>query len=423
VRENKGKRERPRDTDSLNSLLRSADKETLEKLARDLAASDISLRRRCLDFLRGSVKMSEEEAATAEAASASALWDEIETDLADLDAYGGGDEETTDRVSGLLYALADKLKKGKIPRPHRRMILEDVLAYIKSGNAGMDDDLYEVAYASCRDDEDRRYLAERLEKIGQEWPLDNARRIYRALKDREKFLELRLRKMVYGGDYHDLASFYWEQGEREKALEVGRAGLAKAEGRMTELRLFMADRAKKKGDRAEYLELHFQEATEYLTANSYQAFRELCTAEEWKSYEPQALKAMPRTRTVEQVKIRLLRKERDEAAEILSRERICRYMSRELLDAARRLEKSHPEKVLEFYRSGIGSLSRPMPRKEYSQIARVLELIRRVMLETLKDAARWRDFKREVQRKTAGWPAFQEEAAERLPDWREGGEG
>jgi hypothetical protein len=229
--------------------------------------------------------------------------------------------------------------------------------------------------------------------------------------------------MSCGGDYHDLASFYWEQGEREKALEVGRAGLAKAEGRMTELRLFMADRAKKKGDRAEYLKLHFQEATEYLTANSYQAFRELCTAEEWKFYEPQALKVMPRTRTVEQVKIRLLRKERDEAAEILSRERVGRYMSRELLDAARRLEKSHPEKVLEFYRSGIGSLSRPMPRKEYSQIARVLELIRRVILETLKDAARWRDFKREVQRKTAGWPAFQEEAAERLPDWREGGEG
>ncbi|MBE3126523.1 MAG: hypothetical protein IMZ57_12835 [Acidobacteria bacterium] len=59
---------RSRDTDLLNSLIRSAEKETLEKLARDLAASDISLRRRCLDFLRGSVKMSEEEAATAEAA-------------------------------------------------------------------------------------------------------------------------------------------------------------------------------------------------------------------------------------------------------------------------------------------------------------------------------------------------------------------
>src|SRR4030067_2382425 len=106
------KKKRSRDTDLLNNLLRSADKETLEILARDLAASDISIRRRCLDFLRGSVKMSEEEAATVEAASASALWDELAADLADLDAYGGGDDETTDRVSTLLYALADKLKKG-----------------------------------------------------------------------------------------------------------------------------------------------------------------------------------------------------------------------------------------------------------------------------------------------------------------------
>lgn len=372
MRKNKGKKGRLRDTDVLNSLIRSADKETLEKLIRSVAASDISLHRRCLDDLRGSPKLSEEEAAASEAESAFLIWDELATDLADLDAYGGGDNETTDRVSALLYALADKIKKGKIPRPHRRKILEDVLAYIESGNAGLDDDLYEVAYASCRDDEDRRHLAGRLEATGQEWPLDHARRIYRGLKDREKYLELRLRKMVYGGDYYDLASFYWEQGEREKALEVGREGLAKAEGRMTELRLFMADRAKRAGNRAEFLELHFQEAGEYLTANSYQTFRDLCTAEEWKSYEPRLIKVLPQTGPTEQIKIHLLRAERDEAAAILSRERICRYVSRELLDAARRLERSHPEKVLEFYRSGIGSLSRPRPRKEYAQVANVL---------------------------------------------------
>jgi len=408
------------DDDPLSGLIQSADEKTLRKLILNLARADISTRRRCLDFLRESLRLPADEAGAAEAESALALWEELEGDLAELDEYGGADDETTDRISSMLFELAEKLSKRKIPRQGRRKILENVLAYIQSGNAGLDDDLYEVAYASCRDEEDSRHLAERFEALGQDWPLEHARRIYRDLKDREKYLDLRLRKMIYGGDYHELATFYWERGEREKALEVGREGLTKAQGRMTELRQFMAERAKKSGDRAAYLELHYQEATEHLTATSYQAFRKLCTEEEWRSFEPRLLKTLPHSRAIEQIKIWLLRGERGEAAEILAHERFHPYMSSELLDAARRLEAAYPEKVLTFYRSRIGNLHGPMPRKEYAGIARVLELIRRVMLESLKDAERWLNFKHDIQRKTERWPAFQEEAAKRIRDWRQG---
>ncbi|MFZ2054916.1 MAG: hypothetical protein WAU81_12070 [Candidatus Aminicenantales bacterium] len=196
--------------------------------------------------------------------------------------------------------------------------------------------------------------------------------------------------------------------------------MTKARGRMTELRQFMAERAIKTGDRTGYLELHFHEAVDPLTANSYKAFRRLCSQKEWESYESRLLKRLPHAATVEQIKIQLLRGEQDEAAQILSRERFDRYMSYELLGAARRLEPSHPEQVLTFYRSGIGSLNRPMPRKEYAGIARVLEMIRRIMLEFLKDAERWRNFKHDIQRKTERWPAFQEEVAKCIRDWREG---
>lgn len=184
-----------RDDDLLSVLIRSADEKTLGKLILNLASADISTRRRCLDFLQGSMRLPDDEASAAEAESALALWEELEGDLAELDEYGGADDETTDRVSSLLY---------------------------------------------------------------------------------------------------------------------------------------------------------------------------------------------------------------------------------ELLGAARRLEASYPESVLTFYRSGIGSPNRPMPRKEYAGIARVLELIRRVMLESLKDAERWRNFKHDIQRKTERWPAFQEEAEKHIPDWREG---
>lgn len=44
--------------------------------------------------------------------------------------------------------------------------------------------------------------------INRDWPTDHARRIYRKLGDRKKYLELRHKKLAYGMDYHDLASFH-----------------------------------------------------------------------------------------------------------------------------------------------------------------------------------------------------------------------
>jgi len=55
-----------------------------------------------------------------------------------------------------------------------------------------------------------------LESIGKEWPQEHARRIYRRIGDHEDYLRLRALKMKYGGDYHDLATFYWEQGEKKQ---------------------------------------------------------------------------------------------------------------------------------------------------------------------------------------------------------------
>jgi len=79
---------------------------------------------------------------------------------------------------------------------------------------------YDVAYATCQDDTDRRFLAEAFEMMGGERQIEHARRIYRQLGDRDKYLELRNRKIVYGGDFYALASFYWEAGEKTRAMQV-----------------------------------------------------------------------------------------------------------------------------------------------------------------------------------------------------------
>ena len=48
-----------------------------------------------------------------------------------------------------------------------------------------------------------------LEAMNRDWSTDYARRIYRKLGDREKYLELWSKKLVCDGDYHDLATYYW----------------------------------------------------------------------------------------------------------------------------------------------------------------------------------------------------------------------
>jgi hypothetical protein len=99
--------------------------------------------------------------AEADAETVFALWEELEPDLAELDEYGGVDGDVQDRVSDLLYELSETLQKSQVARKHRRVLLDEVIPYICSGNAGMDDSLHGVAYAACQDDEDLRDLAER----------------------------------------------------------------------------------------------------------------------------------------------------------------------------------------------------------------------------------------------------------------------
>jgi hypothetical protein len=369
--------------DPLARLIQAADKKILEKLIFEGAAANPRFRRRCFDDLKKSVNLTAESAAEAEAANAFSLWAELENDLAELDEYGGGEDDVSERVDGLLYELAEKLEKENIPRESRRELLEKVLPYIKSGNAGMDDSLYEVAHASCRDNDDRRHLAVRLESLKNKWAAEHARGIYLQLGDQKDYLRLRLNNLYYGGDYFELADFYWRHREKEKALEIGRLGLAEGQGRMTELRKFMADRAESCGDRAGSLDLRFQETTDRLTAEGYRQFKSICTAEEWAAYEPRILGRIDRSGCQEQVKIRLLRGEVDAAADIISKERYSQYEYSDFSSVAKRLEKSHPEKILKYYQSGLVRFDRPMTRKEYAHAAVVLSHIRRVLLESL----------------------------------------
>ncbi len=316
--------------------------------------------------------------------------------------------------------IAQALSRKKIGAGYRQTLLDNALPYIKSGNAGLDDDLYDLAYAACYTDDDLRALAEAFETMGGKWHIDHARRIYRQLGDREKYLELRQRKLITGTDYFDLADFHWKAGERQKAMEVAETGLHQGKGRMDELRQFVAKRAESAGNRERYLALQFEQAIDPLTCDKYKAFRKLCTAAEWKRYETEILAQLENASTAEQLRIRMHRKDYEEAAAILARSRypIYAWDSAYELQTAKRLEGRYPEAILKYYLSGLGNLKTNAPRKGYARKAQVMSKIHRVLVDVLRDPSRWRDFAIKVKQDNIKRPAFREEFAKAVPGWR-----
>jgi tetratricopeptide (TPR) repeat protein len=407
--------------EALADLLTAATPKALTSLILELAAGRPDVRRECFDYLKDNAAVSKALRNRSEGEAILALWSELLPDLDDLDSYGGGHYATENHVAELLAQIAERFDSKKVDLEHRREILEEVLPFIESSNAGLDDLLYEVAYAACYDDSDLRRLAEAFEAMQGDWQVTNARRIYRRIGDREKYLELRMDSLVYGSDYHDLATFYWESGEKEKAMQVAENGLRKGKGRVQELRQFVAARAKESGQREKYMELQFEQATDGMTLSTYKAFRKLCTADEWKRFEPKVLAKMKNAWVSEKLKIHMHRKEYDEALAILTKGRypMSSWGGEYEIQVAEKLGKRYPEKILKYYLSGLGNLDRNAERKEYARNAEVMVKVRHMLVEVLGDGARWEKFANKIKKDNLRRPAFQQEFARVVPGWRE----
>lgn len=407
--------------DPLNNLLASAGPEVLQDLISALAIRHPEVRRKCFEYLKAHVPLSTTQKQTSDGEVVLALWEELYPDLEEMDDRGGGNYDVVDHVGDLLGQIQEKLAAGNVSHEVRQELLEEILTFIKSGNAGLDDELYDTAYAACREETEWRWLACSFEAMKKDWPLDHARRIYRRLGDREKYLELRRLKMVYGTDYHELARFYWKEGKREKALIVAEEGLKKGQGRMDELRRFLADYARDTGDRERYLDLQFAQAIDSLTLDSYKTFEKICNPSEWERFESRIMARLESAWRQEKLKILMYRREHEKAVAVLTKGRhpLHDWGGSEELKVAEQLERLFPEEILPYYISGLGNLNVNATRKEYARQAKAMARIRRVYLDILKSEKRWRDFAGNIKRKNLRRPALQEEFASALPGWWE----
>jgi len=415
-----GKNNNTSNKDPLINMLNAATKNDLIELVKELIGNDISIRRVCIDNLKGKVTVSSSIHDSAESSAALTLWYELELELSELDEYGGGDYSTEEDVGEGLYQLYEKLTEITLTEEDRDELLDEVFSYIKSGNAGMDDILYDITYATCKNDDDLRELAERFEDLKQDWPIGHARRIYRKIGDHKKYLELRSLKMCYGLDYYDLVSFYWENGEKKKAIDTALKGMKLAEGRMDELRMFLAERAKEAGDRETYLDYNFSQKTDRLTLSSYKEFEKECRKDEWEKYEPKLVDMLKKNFNIQAVKIYLYREEHEKALQYYKTPFRSTYYypgQSEVFSVAKELEVRYPTQILEFYKSSIGNLNISTSRKNYSQNAVAVARVRRVLVDVMKKPDEWKKYALPIKLNNIKRPAFQDEFARVIPEW------
>lgn len=403
----------------LGELTERADPELLKQLIHWLANKDPIVRRKCLDFLKQKITLPTQSIIKVDTEEIWTLWEELESDLSELDEYGGGPDEMEEHVSECLSQMEELLKEKEISKEERIALVEEVLPFIHSGNAGMDDSLYDVVYAACKDHEDWRHLAESFEKIGEDWPLDHARRIYRKIGEHGKYLKLRAKKMICGLDYYDLVTFYLEQGDKDRAVAIAQEGIVKATGRMDELREFMAKHFSEKGNRSEFLKIQFMLATDRLSVVSYEKFKNECSSVEWKEYEPQMVISLEKSGLNEQLKIRMLRQEYEQALQLIKK---IGYPSRSwgdnfVLQEATALETEFPEQILEFYQKGLGSYNVSADRKVYAEQAKVALKIRHMLINVMNQPEKWKNMIQEMKFLNKQRKAFFEEFSKIIPDW------
>ena len=153
----------------------------------------------------------------------------------------------------------------------------------------------------------------------------------------------------------------------------------------------------------------------------YKAFKEVCTPAEWATFEPKVLDRLNDAWDSDRLKIRMYRKEYEEALSVLVK---WRYPVHDLdggdeLRAAKALEDRFPEEILKYYLSGLYNLKVNATRKEYARNAKVMTKIRHLLVDVLKADARWRDLAGKIKRDNVRRPAFQEEFAAVVAGWLE----
>jgi hypothetical protein len=439
----------------LESILGSLNPEKLRDLVKHLMENNSDVRHLTLEWYRKMHEISDgslpdESPYHVDDELLMEYWSYASCIISEFNEYGGGDEEEEDEAYEWLNKISDLIEEGNISHDTKIAFMEEAFVEYDKYNSGYEDSLAEIFFELCQTDEEWRYLVTKLRRCPSDWRNKLVMDILRDnLQDDTAYLELRLKKLEYGNDYWELASFYAERGNMDKAIETAEMGLLEGKGRLTELFVFLFEHYAQKKDipNAERivhraLELKHDEKIMldnlfgyYRSQGNYQKARDALLksftyagrSEEYKEY--QRIKTYLKNDDWSEVEPELFSSLRDR--NMLAYLRICmdKGMKEEVISKllaipkapdrwdylndfdklALELKAEYPKEVIEYYWKKAYCNVPGGTRKTYRIAEGYLEIVRDIYVEILQDRPAWDNRFNSLKAEFKSRPAFLDE--------------
>lgn len=403
---------------SLETLLTQASEQVLRDLVITLCHKRTDLQAQAFEYLHPRVILTPEERENAADQALLHYWKDVKKDLNKIKRSGCNTQADENKVLKKLDVLSQKARQEVLSLKIRMRLIDDLFQFLD--NLPFLEGITKVMLAAAHSDDERMTLATCFDQSPRNGYLKQlARAIYREVGDDEAYLASRLSNLIFAEDYYDLALFYADKGELQKAVEIAEQGLAVRTGSKQELRVFLADYAlNHQRDRQHYLQLMYENMLERFSLQSYITFHAYCSQSEWLEYEPGILKRLKSQSVYTRLSIFLHRHEKQAALAILleASDGVV-FPDGKLLEYAQYLEADFPIEILRFYQALVQNERFNTGRPAYTKQAKLTVRIREIYLNHLKQPAKWHQFRRELKHRHLSKSAYQAVFTDWVYDW------
>jgi hypothetical protein len=172
--------------------------------------------------------------------------------LNELTQYGMDDEDLEDLLFDNLEELQKLLNENISLKGERQEIIGKLMDYYLTGNCGVVDAIYDAAAGLCLEKSDYQILIDKLTPSAKSssYNRDLLAGLYDEIGDDQARLRVLESRLEYGMDYWELARYWLDKGDGDKATEIVQTGVVKGEGRKTELYQYLLEQLQNRGDYA-----------------------------------------------------------------------------------------------------------------------------------------------------------------------------
>lgn len=376
-------------------------------------------------------------------------WNNAQNIISEFNCYGGGPDEDEDEAYYWIEKITDLIMEGRITLETKLKFIDAVFVEYDAGNSGFDDSLIDLLFTLCKEKEEWEYLVKKLNDKPSDWRKNLVMSIYKNyLNDDTRYLNERLKNLIYGMDYWELVQYYLNKRNKKLALETALKGIEKGKGRLTELYDYLIAHFIKAHDEsalemiceiaierkieAEYVldklfkyykNHNYEKAKEKMLQSyknnrykeyfeEYKKMKEFLVKEDWEKIEPEIIREAQNKNIYEYMNICLDKGMKDTVINIIVSppKNQWGYSSYSDFDSfAERLKEDYPKEILEYYYKKAYNRIPNGNRKTYKEAVGYLKKVKAIYLKYLKDTDKWVQTKINLQIEFKKRPAFIDE--------------